>query len=92
MNEEFDRLASRLSAIEERNARVEAEKAWETSFFRSSVIAAIIYIVAAVVLFSVGSQNPWLNALIPAIGYILSMQSLPVIKKHWIARFRKNRK
>ena len=73
-----------IKAIKERNARVEADKAWEVSTFRISIICAITYIVAALVLYVVGSQRWWLNALIPTIGFFLSTRSLPVVKKWWL--------
>ncbi len=76
----------RLEAIEMRNARVEADKAWEKSFTRVSVIALITYIAAVIFLFSVALPHPFLNALVPAIGYVLSMQSLPIVKKWWQRR------
>lgn len=76
-------LLRRLEAIEARNARVEADKAWERSFTRVSVIALTTYTAAVIFLFSVALPNPFLNALVPAIGYVLSMQSLPMVKKWW---------
>lgn len=81
-----DDLQKRLEAIEERNRRVEAEKAWETSMFRVCLIALLTYLVAAIFLFSANLPHPFLNALVPTIGYILSTQSLPVVKKAWIRR------
>jgi len=76
-------LLHRLEAIEERNKRVETDKAWERSFTRVSVIALTTYTAAVIFLFSVALPNPFLNALVPAIGYVLSMQSLPMVKKWW---------
>jgi hypothetical protein len=75
----------RLQAIENRNKRVEADKAWERSFTRVSVIALITYIAAMIFLLSVRLPYPFLNALVPAMGYILSMQSLPIVKRRWLA-------
>ena len=78
-----------IKAIKERNARVEADKAWEVSAFRISTICAITYIIAASVLYVIGTHRWWLNALIPTIGFYLSTQSLPAIKKWWIkSRYR----
>jgi hypothetical protein len=73
-----------IKAIKERNARVEADKAWEVSAFRISTICAITYIIAALVLCVIGTHRWWLNALIPTIGFFLSTRSLPVIKRWWI--------
>ena len=73
-----------IKAIKERNARVEADKAWETSAFRISTICAITYVVAALVLCVIHTHRWWLNALIPTLGFYLSTRSLPVIKKWWV--------
>lgn len=79
-------IFARVDAIEQRNARVEAEKAWETSMVRVCSIAAMTYAIALVVLLSIGAALPYLSALIPAIGFVLSIQTLPWIRKVWIAK------
>lgn len=75
-----------LKEIEARNQRVEADKAWEVSFTRRTTIGLVTYIVAAAALLSIGSARPFLDALIPVVGYILSVQSLPFLKKWWLKR------
>lgn len=75
-----------LKLILERNARVEADKAWETSYVRRGSIIAITYVVAGLYMSALGASLPWLNALIPVGGYTLSTLSLPVIKRHWLAK------
>lgn len=75
-----------LAAIKERNARVEADKAWETSGLRRGFIAGMTYIVAAVYIEVAGLGNPLLGACVPAGGYLLSTFSLPPIKKFWIQK------
>ena len=82
-------LESRLMAVEQRNARVEAEKAWEVSIFRRMLIAAVTYIIAAAFLMSINSEQPFLSAIIPTIGYVLSTLSLPAIKRWWISHHKK---
>ncbi len=73
-----------LRLVLERNARVEIDKAWETSFVRRLAIASITYIVAGLYMSSLGANLPWLNALIPVGGFLLSTLSLPHIKKLWL--------
>lgn len=73
-----------ISAIHERNRRVEADKAWEVSWTRRLVIAAMTYLIAIAWLGVVGNISPWLNAFIPAAGYLLSTLSLPAIKRWWV--------
>ena len=77
-------LEARLVAVEQRNARVEAEKAWEVSTFRRMMIAAVTYVIAAAFLVSINAVQPFLSAIIPTIGYMLSTLSLPAIKRWWI--------
>lgn len=89
MSDQFSELSTTIRSIEERNARVEADKAWEISFFRTALVAMLTYAVAVLVLFSIAGQRPFINAVIPTLGYILSVQSIPFVKRRWIARYRK---
>lgn len=75
-----------LKDIEARNQRVEADKAWETSVFRKASITLTTYLIAAAALYSIGSSRPFLDALIPVVGYVLSVQSLPFLKTWWLKR------
>jgi len=43
----MDILEDRIRAIEDRNIRVETEKAWETSFTRRASIALLTYATAS---------------------------------------------
>jgi len=73
-----------LAQIKARNAKVEADKAWETSWTRRGIIAIFTYLVVVVFLISIDAQDPWLAALVPAGAYFLSTLTLPFIKKWWI--------
>ncbi len=79
-------IEKEIQQIKERNKRVEADKAWEVSFARRSLITAGTYVIVVIFLFSIGAPNPWTNAFVPTIGYILSTLSLPFVKKLWIKR------
>jgi hypothetical protein len=79
-----DELENRIKNIEQRNSRVETDKAWEVSFTRKLFIAVSTYIIAAVWLIVIKDTNPLLKALVPTAGYLLSTLSLPFIKKWWI--------
>ena len=87
MEEKIQKLEKEVSVIKERNLRVEADKAWETSSFRIFSITIITYIVASLVLYFIGAKNFLLSALVPTAGFFLSIQSLPVVKKWWIKNF-----
>ncbi len=85
--DELSEIKIEIAAIQERNRRVEVDKAWERSGFRIVSITVTTYIVALLVMHTIGVQNYFLNALIPTVGYLLSTQSLPFIKQWWIKRF-----
>lgn len=76
-----------LEAIEDRNRRVEADKAWETSFTRMIALSTITYFVALIFMISTGLQQPFLNACIPAIGFLLSLQTVPIAKRWWLRKY-----
>jgi hypothetical protein len=75
----------RIQKIEERNLRVEADKAWETSAFRKVLILVITYVVASTALYTIGVPSFYLSAIIPTLGFLLSTLTIPIIKKWWIA-------
>ena len=79
-------VEQRLEAIEARNKKVEMEKAWETSLTRVFVISFITYILVSITILITHIDRPLINALIPTLGFFLSVQSLPTIKKIWINR------
>lgn len=79
-------LDERVSAIEERNARVTYDKAWEISWVRRGLIMGITYVCAFILLNILGHDGAWKHALVPVMGYLLSTLSLPPIKKMWIER------
>ena len=76
-------LDKEIEALKARNSRVEKDKAWEISWTRRLFIAAVTYIVAGIWLVQISDTNPWLKALVPAIGYLLSTLSIPVVKNWW---------
>lgn len=85
-----EKIQQELDQVKQRNLRVEADKAWETSWMRIGSVALITYIIASLVMHALGVERFWLQAFIPTIGYILSTQSLPVIKRWWIKKFLKS--
>jgi hypothetical protein len=84
---EFNNLQNQLDSIKERNLRVEADKAWETSGTRMALIAATTYVIAAILLWRIGVQNYFLSAIVPVAGYLLSTLSFPWVKRWWIQRY-----
>jgi ABC-type bacteriocin/lantibiotic exporter with double-glycine peptidase domain len=79
-----------IESLKNRNRRVEIDKAWEVSKTRRLIIAILTYIVIVIFLYSMGVQKPWLNAIVPTIGFILSTLTLPFFKRAWLKLVYKN--
>lgn len=79
-------LEERISLLESRNTRVEADKAWETSWTRRVAIAGLTYAVVVAYLAFVIKIDPWLNALVPVVGFLLPTLTVSYLKKNWISR------
>lgn len=79
-------IEDRLEQIEQRNSRVEIDKAWETSLTRRLSIAVLTYFTASLFLWLIGVGYPLLSALVPTGGYLLSTLSLPWIKRLWMRK------
>lgn len=79
----YEELENRIIKLEERNKLVENDKAWETSITRRSVLMGSTYLVLGLYMFAVNIERPWINAIVPTFGFMLSTLSLPVFKKIW---------
>ncbi len=76
--------ASEIRKIRERNARVEADKAWELSNARRGIIFISTYLVVVLFLLMIGAKDAWATALVPAGAYLISTLTLPFAKEFWI--------
>ena len=74
----------KLIALEQRNTRVELDKAWETSLFRKILIFVLTYVVASIWLVVIENDHPFLNACVPAVGWIFSTLTIAPLKRWWI--------
>lgn len=75
-----------LHEIRQRNLRVEADKAWETSGTRICAVAAVTYLLGALLFLLIDAPHPLRNALVPTLGYVLSTRSLPAVRRWWQRR------
>lgn len=78
-----------IEDIKERNAKVEADKAWETSWTRRLLVTAATYLTIMCYLTFLGMERVYLHALVPAMGYLLSTLTLPYFKQWWIHKIYK---
>lgn len=76
-------LEERVSVIEERNKKVEIDKAWETSLTRRILISIFTYLAIALYLKFIVGIEPWINAIVPTVGFLLSTLTLPFFKSIW---------
>jgi hypothetical protein len=77
-------LNKRITAIEKRNAQVELNKAWETSLTRKILLVIFTYLAIGLYLtFVIKLDRPWLNAIVPSLGFLLSTLTLPFFKTLW---------
>lgn len=85
--------APEIEALKLRNQKVEADKAWETSWTRRVLIAGITYIIVAAWLAMLDVGHHMLHAIVPVLGYLVSIMTLPMLKTMWIEKvYRKGSK
>jgi len=77
-------LEARIKKIEDRNKKVETDKAWETSWVRRFLLILFTYLSIGLYLNAIQVPNAWLNAIVPAVGFLLSTLTLPFFKELWI--------
>lgn len=79
-------LEERVAKLESRNIRVENEKSWETSWTRRLAIAILTYLIVAAYMYFVVQINPWINAFVPVVGFLLSTLTINYLKSLWIKK------
>ncbi len=86
--DELEQIKKDIREIQERNTRVEMDKAWETSVSRKILIAVLTYIVIVLFFTFAHLPNPFVNAIVPTLGFLLSTLSIPFFRKLWVVRTR----
>ncbi len=76
-------LEKEIKQIKQRNKQVETDKAWETSISRKAILAIFTYLAIGLYLNAIAIQAPWLNAIVPTVGFLLSTLTLPYLKELW---------
>lgn len=82
----IEQIKQQLDAIQARNKRVEADKAWETSWSRKLLIAILTYIVVVLFFFAAELPEPFINAIVPSLGFVISTSTVPFFKRWWIKK------
>lgn len=59
------------------------DKVWQDSWTRRGLVAIFTYLSIALYLKFVVGVEPWINAVVPTVGFLLSTLTLPFFKKIW---------
>ena len=86
----MENLEQKIKKIEERNQAVEADKAWEISWARRGLLMAFTYLALGTYMWAIDISRPWLNAVVPAVGFMLSTLTMPFFKEIWLKRNQKH--
>lgn len=82
--ENLEQIRKDIEEIKERNRRVERDKAWETSWERKILVAVLTYVIVVLFFLFAKLPNPFINAIVPTLGFLLSTLSISFAKKLWI--------
>lgn len=80
----IEKLQKEIDEIKVRNRRVEADKAWETSWSRKILIFTLTYIVIVIFFFVAKLPDAFINAVVPSVAFFLSTLTIPLFKKWWL--------
>jgi preprotein translocase subunit SecF len=80
----IEQIKKDIQEIKERNSRVEVDKAWETSWTRKVLVLGLTYSVVVLFFFFAELPKPFINAIVPTLGFLLSTFSISFFKKLWI--------
>lgn len=80
----IQQMEEEINKIKERNRRVETEKMWETSWTRRIIISTFTYLVISLFFLFASIPNPFINAIVPALAFVLSTASVPIFKNLWL--------
>ena len=84
---EIEEIKNELNLIKERNKKVEIDKKWEKSYTRRGLLILFTYLAIGFYLQAINISRPWLNAIVPAVAFLLSTLTMPFFRKTWINNF-----
>jgi len=90
--DEIEELKKEIDLIKDRNKRVEIDKKWETSLTRRGLLILFTYLAIGFYLQAINIPLAWLNAIVPAVAFLLSTLTMPFFKKIWIERVASQKK
>lgn len=79
----LEELKNEIEQIKARNNKVERDKAWEGSWTRKGSLIIFTYFAIGFYLNAIKIVDPWINAVVPAVGFFLSTLTLPFLRRLW---------
>lgn len=83
---DIEDLKKEVEAIKTRNARVERDKAWETSATRKIAVSAATYTTIPIFFLIIKVDRPFISAIVPTLGFLLSTLSIDILKNWWVKK------
>ncbi|MDD4897684.1 MAG: hypothetical protein WCZ99_03160 [Candidatus Paceibacterota bacterium] len=80
----MENIEQRIKKIEDRNQKVEDDKKWETSMTRRGLLMLFTYLAIGTYMRAIDIERPWLNAVVPAVAFMLSTLTMPFFKRMWL--------
>lgn len=87
-------LDERVSHLEETVERIRLsgkysnlQKNWENSRIRVITVAVSMYVLTLTFMLILQVQNPIVSALLPTVGYMLSTNSIPLVRRIWVRNY-----
>ena len=84
----MDSIEQRVEKIEQRNSKVEEDKAWETSWIRRGLLVLFTYLAIAFYLRAINIPRAWVSAIVPAAAFMISTLTMSFFKELWLRRRR----
>lgn len=84
LEDKIVQIEPRLNKIETRNKRVEQDKLWEVSWHRRLSILVLTYLFVTLYFSVINLPKPFINAVVPTLGFYLSTLTLSYLKASWI--------
>ncbi len=80
----LEELEKEINKVKNRNRKVEGDNAWETSFSRRFLIAVLTYFVIVLFFHFAELNKPFVNSIVPTLGFLLSTMTFSFFKNIWI--------
>ena len=82
--DKIEQIEQEINNLKERNKKVELDKKGEGSFARRALLVLFTYLAIGLYLNAINVSRPWLNAIVPAVGFLLSTLTMPFFKNIWM--------